>query len=259
MSPTPDPPFESQPQGISLDELAEAFAQVMGVEPRRPAESKAAGAGAAADDPDDSPETRSALDAGAPSALTAETPAPQPAEQEDLCPISPPAIFEAMLFVGNRENRPLTPARAAELMRDVGPDEVPSLVDELNGRYAARGAPYEILGEGDGYRLALREEFRSLRDRFYGRIREARLSQAAIDVLALAAYQQPITADKIGRLRGKPSNHVLAHLVHRGLLRIERPDPKKRTPHYRTTERFLKLFGLETLDDLPRSEDAGPP
>ena len=129
----------------------------------------------------------------------------------------------------------------------------------MNRRYAARGAPYRIVGEGDGYRLTLRREFHPLRNRFYGRIREARLSQAAIDVLALVAYQQPITGEKIGRLRGKPSSHVLAHLVRRGLLRIERPDPKRRTPHYYTTDRFLRLFNLQSLDDLPRSEDAGPP
>jgi len=57
-------------------------------------------------------------------------------------------------------------------MRDVAPDDVPSLVDELNRSYVARGTPYRIVGEGDGYRLALGDEFRSLRDRFYGRIRE---------------------------------------------------------------------------------------
>jgi segregation and condensation protein B len=129
----------------------------------------------------------------------------------------------------------------------------------LNHGYEVRGAPYRIVGEGDGYRLTLCPEFRQLRDRFYGRIREARLSQASVDVLALVAYQQPITGEKISRLRGKPSNHILSHLVRRGLLRIERPDPKKRTPHYHTTDRFLKLFNLQSLDDLPRSEDSGPP
>ena len=246
MPPSPDPPFEPQPQGISLDELTEAFAQVMGVEPRRAAKP------AAADD------AAPALVEAA-TEPAAEPPSPQEVADDDPCPISPPTILEAMLFVGNRDNRPLSLARAAELMRDVEPDEIPTLVEELNRRYAAQGAPYRIVGEGDGYRLTLGPDFQSLRNRFYGRIREARLSQAAIDVLALVAYQQPITGEKVGRLRGKPSNHVLVHLVRRGLLRIERPDPKRRTPHYHTTERFLKLFNLDSLQDLPRSEDAGPP
>ena len=134
-----------------------------------------------------------------------------------------------------------------------------SLVDELNRSYETRGAPYRIVGEGDGYRLTLGRELHALRDRFYGRLREARLSQAAIDVLAMVAYQQPLTGEKISQLRGRPSNHVLAHLVRRGLLRIERPETKPRTPHYCTTDRFLQLFNLQSLDDLPRGEDAGPP
>ena len=238
-NPHPEMP---EPQGISLDELAEAFAQVMGAEPRPLADSPAPPVGAAS----------------IPAEATAEPPH-EAAEEDDACPISPRSILEAMLFVGSRDNRPLSPGRAAELMRDVEADEIPPLVNELNRRYAAQGAPYHVVGEGDGYRLTLQDEFHPLRNRFYGRIREARLSQAAIDVLALVAYQQPITGEKIGRLRGKPSNHVLVHLVRRGLLRIERPDPKRRTPHYYTTERFLRLFNLQTLDDLPRSEEAGPP
>jgi segregation and condensation protein B len=164
-----------------------------------------------------------------------------------------------MLFVGNRENRPLSAARAADLMRDVEPDEIPALVDELNRSYESRGAACRIASEGDGYRLVLCRELHGLRDRLYGRLREAKLSQAAIDVLALVAYRQPLTGEKITHLRGRPSSHVLAHLVRRGLLRIERPETKPRMPHYYTTDRFLQLFNLGSLADLPRSEDTGPP
>ena len=77
--------------------------------------------------------------------------------------------------MGNRDNQPLSPRRAAELMRDVEVDEIPSLVEELNRRYDETGAPYQIVGEGDGYRLTLRREFHAVRNRFYGRVREARL------------------------------------------------------------------------------------
>ena len=183
--PTPDPPFESQPQGISLDELAQAFAQVMGGEPRRPAEEQvspaAGGAAEASATQDGAGETTIAQgDAGEMPASTAA--AIESAPGDEACPISPRTILEAMLFVGNRENRPLSPERVAELMRDVATDEIPTIVDDLNNRYAAQGAAYRIVGEGGGYRLSLCPELHSLRDRFYGRIREARLSQAAIDV-----------------------------------------------------------------------------
>jgi segregation and condensation protein B len=257
---SPDPPFASQPQGISLDELTQAFAQVMKREPREAgradsAEPQPEGPGRPSDEP-------SGLDAAATVdasvALAANESAVEPSA-DDSCPICPRTILEAMLFVGDRNNQPLTPGRAAELMRDVEVDEVPTLVDELNRRYDESGAPYRIVGEADGYRLTLRPELRSLRSRFYGRIREARLSQAAIDVLALVAYQQPLTGEKVQRLRGKPSSRILSHLVRRGLLKIERPAEKPRTPRYHTTERFLQLFNLQSLDDLPRSEDTDAP
>jgi segregation and condensation protein B len=156
-----------------------------------------------------------------------------------------------MLFVGNRDSSPLPPAKAAELMRGVEPGEIAGLVDELNARYDAAGCAYQIVSEGAGYRLTLRAEHHPLREKFYGRVREAKLSQSAVDVLAVVAYQQPLTGEQVGRLRGRPSGHILAQLVHRQLLRIEREGPR-RTARYYTTERFLELFGLASLDDLPR-------
>ena len=246
MSPSPDPPSETEPQGISLDELARAFSQVM--QPDRPESEETP--------PEDSTEQEEIAEQ-----LAAEESDGEDVLQadEDPCPINPRTIFESMLFVGNRDNQPLTPRRAAELMRDVSVEEIPPLVDELNRRYDDAGAPYHVVGSGDGYRLSLRQECRSMGNRFFGSAREAKLSQAAIDVLALVAYEQPITGDKIHKLRGKPSRHVLSHLVRRGLLRIERPEPKRRTAYYCTTDRFLRLFNLESLEDLPQSEDDGPP
>ena len=76
-----------------------------------------------------------------------------------------------------------------------------------------------------------------------------------MDVLAIIAYHQPIAAEQIDRLRGKPSGHILSQLVRRDLLRIDRPADKKAKPTYATTERFLDLFGLENLQELPRSQE----
>jgi segregation and condensation protein B len=90
---------------------------------------------------------------------------------------------------------------------------------------------------------------------FYGRVKEAKLSQAAIDVLAVVAYNQPLTRPEIDRLRNAASASLLSQLVRRGLLRVERPDQKPREPIYYTTERFLELFHLQSLDELPRSQD----
>jgi segregation and condensation protein B len=101
----------------------------------------------------------------------------------------------------------------------------------------------------------LRTEFAVVRDRLHGRVRQARLSQAAIDVLALVAYHEPLTSEEVAAKRGRPSGPILTQLVRRELLRIERPSAAPRTPRYFTTQRFLDLFGLESLAALPRSQD----
>ncbi len=169
--------------------------------------------------------------------------------------ISPRTILEAMLFVGHPQHEPLTANHVASLMRGVRPAEIDELVVELNETYAAEQCAYWIESVGAGYRLVLRPEFAPLRDRFYGRVKEAKLSQQAIDVLALVAYNQPLTQPEIDRLRNAASGGVLTQLVRRGLLRVERPDHKPREPIFHTTDRFLELFGLESLDDLPQSQD----
>jgi segregation and condensation protein B len=173
----------------------------------------------------------------------------------DSCELSPKTVFEAMLFVGGPGDQPLTATRAAELMRGVEPGEIPAMVEDLNGRYRETGCPYHVVHEGAGYRLTLRAEFEPLRAKFYGRVREARLSQAAVDVLAIVAYRQPVTAENVSILRDTPSGAILSQLVRRQLLRIERTAEKPRKTLYSTTDRFLKLFGLESLADLPQSED----
>ena len=110
---------------------------------------------------------------------------------DDSGPVTPLGILEAMLFVGDRDNRPLTAARASELMRGVEPGKIAGLIAELNQRYSRGGCPYYVADDSDGYRITLRRPFHPLREKFYGRIRQARLSQAAIDVLAIVAYQRP--------------------------------------------------------------------
>ncbi len=180
---------------------------------------------------------------------------PRGADDEDPCPISPRTILEAMLFVGTPTNQPLTSKQVAGLMRGVRPSEIDALVRELNRDYSARNCPYTIAAEGAGYRMKLRERHARIRDTYYGKARAARLSQAAIDVLAIVAYHAPIGLEEISRLRGKPSGQILLGLVRRQLLRLERSETKPRWTHYYTTPRFLNLFGLESLADLPQSRD----
>ncbi len=173
----------------------------------------------------------------------------------DSFEVTPRSILEAILFVGTPENSPLTSKQIASLMRGVRAEEIDELVGELNASYAVGGCPYTIASVGAGYQMVLRDELASLRDRFYGRVKEARLSQAAIDVLAIVAYNQPLTREEVDELRGKPSSKLLTQLVRRQLLGVDRPDEQPRKTLYYTTERFLDLFGLESIADLPQSQE----
>jgi len=170
------------------------------------------------------------------------------------CEINPQSVVEAILFVGRPDNRASSARELAAAMRGVSPAEIDAAVRDLNSIYDADETPYLIERTSAGYRLVLREEFTRMRDKFYGRTREAKLSPAAIEVLSIIAYNQPVTAQQINELRDAANGAALSTLVRRRLVRLDRPEPGA-PPHYATTARFLKLFGLESLDALPRSEE----
>lgn len=175
--------------------------------------------------------------------------------------LNPAVILEAMLFVGDRENKPLSLARAAELMRNVTEDDLLLAIESLQESYRAAGAPYLIGGdlidsEKKGYRLELRREFESLRAKFYSKVREATLSQKAIDVLAIIAYKQPISADEVQKIRKEPSMPILTQLKKRDLITATSEKLQgKRVTVFRTTARFLQLFGLQSLTDIPQADE----
>jgi segregation and condensation protein B len=174
---------------------------------------------------------------------------------QDSCEISPRTIVEAMLFVGRADGGSISAREMAAAMRGVSPAEIDAAVAELNGLYERDAAPYHIVGSAPGYRLVLRDEFGRMRDKFLGRLKEAKLSPATVEALSVVAYHQPTTAEAVSELRGTPSGTALASLVRRKLVRIDRPADRGEPPRYSTTDRFLRLFRLENVAALPRSEE----
>ncbi len=220
-------------QGISLDELSKAYAELIDK----------------GDDPYEPPSNRQATGA---EDIVEQI---ESADPDATCELGPTSIVEAILFVGHPRNEPLSGDRLASLMRGVAAREIDDLISQLNAQYDQHQHPFHVAVHSGGYRLELREEFASLRNVFYGRVREARLSQAVIDVLAIVAYQQGCSRHDIEEIRRRPSGALLSQLVRRRLLRIERPDEKPRTPRYFVTDRFLSFFGLASIDELPQSQD----
>jgi len=135
-------------------------------------------------------------------------------------------------------------------------EEIEAEIAELNRLYRSQGRPYSIQDRQGGKMLLLRPRFRFVKDRLYGGPREARLSPAAIEVLSLVAYRQPITRAEIESLRGRDSMGPLRQLVRLGLVEaVRRTQGKSRAVCYATTPRFLELFGLSSLNDLPETDD----
>jgi segregation and condensation protein B len=223
--------------GLSLDSISQAFAAMLsaGDDPY-----------ASLPDAGDSP-----LAAAIPDLSASNHSAPHDSD----CALSPRTILEAMLFVGTADNAPLAGERIATLMRGVRSAEIDELVRDLNRQYRDEARPYTILDEDSGYRLVLRDQFGFVRQRLYGSPRTARLSPAAIEVLAVVAYNEPVTADQVAQMRGTTSGPVLSQLVRRELLRVERAAERPHAALYRVTPRFLQLFGLPTVRDLPRARE----
>jgi segregation and condensation protein B len=219
---------KSQPP-VSADSLRQAFSKMLG----KPAVDNSDPSPASA------PNNTSSLAAGG----------------QNSSGVSPRSIVEAMLFVGQADARPLSAREMAARMRGVSPNEVDMAVEALNRVYEEAGTAYEISHVAEGYQLKLRCEFERIRDKFYGRTQEAKLSAATIEVLSIVAYYQPLTLEKINELRGISSGGLLASLVRRKLVAITRTEDRPNVPDYVTTERFLRLFHLRKLEDLPQNEE----
>jgi len=174
---------------------------------------------------------------------------------DNTSPESPPPphrIVEAMLFLGGV---PLTAELACDAIRGLAPAQFGQIIEQLNRDYRLQGRPYRIQAREQGFELVLAPKFRPVLDRLHGAVREARLSSAALDVLALVAYRQPVTRQEVESLRGADSTSVLRQLVRLGLIAVQRSQAEKPEVCYATTAKFLKLFQLRSLDDLPRTQD----
>ena len=238
---------ENEEQEFSLDQLSAAYANVL---------KKQNG-----DEPKDDPTGESkGEESDSPTADNSTESEADQADAEDIlddspCPVNPLTILEAALFVGTPQGTKLTAKKIAALMRDVSPKEIVSLVKELNESYQRDGAAYRVVEEDSAYRMELAPDFEAVREKFYGEVRVARLSQPAIDVLSVVAYHQPISREQVDKIRTRKSGSILTQLLRRQLLDVRATDTSPPKRHFVTTEKFLKMFGLEGLEDLPQAHE----
>lgn len=240
-------------EGLSLDELNRSYAAMLGADdPYLESEPPQGWESSEAEAADATTLLKSAQNAGI-SDVPVEIEPPSTGA-EDNCAIAPRTIWEAILFVGQPGNQPVRARDVAKLMRGVTPAELDELVQELNQTYESEDAPYRIVSVGDGYRMEVVPECRAVEARMLGKAKEAKLSQSQVETLAIVAYHQPVTATEMQERRGRPSGSVLRQLVRRGLITVE-PGESRGREKYRTTTRFLQVFHLRGLSDLPQVQD----
>jgi len=161
-------------------------------------------------------------------------------------------IVEALIL---SSAEPISAARLAELIPYCKPAKAQELVEELNAEYIKQGRAFEICSVAGGYQLRSLPEFAPYLQRIL-RNRPLRLSQAALETLAIVAYRQPVTRAEVEQVRGVDAGPVLRGLIERKLVRIAgHREVPGRPMLYATTRRFLEVFELNRLEDLPTLRD----
>ena len=128
---------------------------------------------------------------------------------------------------------------------------IESLVDEYDGRGQGPRRGFELREVGGGWRLYVREDYDDLVAEFVGGQAPARLSQAALETLAVIAYKQPVTRSQVASIRAVNVDSVVRTLVGRGLITELFQDSETGAINYGTTDALLQNLGINSLDELP--------
>lgn len=158
------------------------------------------------------------------------------------------AIIEAILFA---YADPITIDKLSEAS-GIDPDTAAKIISQLERRYSVMGSGLRIIRLDGAFQLSTQEELASYVKAALDTHKQTPLSQAALECLAVIAYNQPVTKGFVEQIRGIDSSGVVNTLVEKGLIeeagRLELPG---RPIAYRTTDTFLRCFGLNSLDNLP--------
>lgn len=157
-------------------------------------------------------------------------------------------VVEALVLASSE---PISAVRIAQIAPECTPSLAKDLVGELNTFYQEQERAFEIWEVAGGYQVRTRAEFSGYLQ-LLKKDRPLRLSSAALETLAIVAYKQPATRSEIEAVRGVEAGPVLKSLMERGLCKIAgHRDVPGHPMLYATTRRFLEVFGLESLKNLP--------
>ena len=157
------------------------------------------------------------------------------------------SALEAVLLV---VDEPVTEAVLAQVLEAPAADVAVAL-REVAAEYDEQARGFELREVAGGWRLYTRAEHAAVVERFVLDGQQARLTQAALETLAVVAYRQPVSRARVSGVRGVNCDGVMRTLLSRGLVEEAGVDPTTTATLYRTTSYFLERVGLGSLDDLP--------
>ena len=187
---------------------------------------------------------------------------PQPLDNADQPPaaepeITTPAVLEAVLFAADE---PISPQKIAEILATTGVKEIREHIEQLNQKYEQMQCSFRIESIAGGYQMLSLPRFNPWLRKLIKVRSETKLSPAALETLAIIAYKQPILRVDIEAIRGVAAGEMVRQLIEKGLVKIVgRADEPGRPLLYGTTKKFLEIFGLNTLNDLPSAQDLKKP
>ncbi|MDT5038157.1 MAG: segregation and condensation protein, partial [Micromonosporaceae bacterium] len=155
--------------------------------------------------------------------------------------------LEAILLV---IDQPATEITLAQII-DVPVDRISAALASLAAEYADQRRGFELRRAAGGWRLYTRGDYAAYVERFVLDGQQARMTQAALETLAVIAYKQPVTRSRISAIRGVNCDSVVRTLVARGLIEECGSEPDSGAFLYRTTTLFLEKLGLDSVDELP--------
>ncbi len=163
------------------------------------------------------------------------------------------ATIEALVFASDI---PLTIQKIKEIIEGLGAREIRKAIEQLNERYTRQGSALQIVEVAGGFQMVTRPQFAEFVSRLYKTRQGQRLTQKALETLAIVAYKQPITKQEIEHIRGVNVDGVMRTLIERNLVTVVGREKAPGNPLlYGTTREFLEYFGLKSLDDLPKLKE----
>ena len=169
--------------------------------------------------------------------------------ETDGIPVTVSSIIESILFVGTRDGQSVSLEQLKLAMKEFSEAEILQGIEQLNSHLEGQNSAVRVSQDQDGFRLAITSDLDAVIDGLkWGAPKESVLSQGAIDCLSLVAYQPGIDRQQMESQLGQGIGAILSQLQRRGLIRIEENG-------FYTTERFLEIAGIGSLDELPKADD----